>query len=53
MWTIPYKGQYIHGYTHTDRVQVLMTVPYHQMYQPFKSVRAAKCFITKQLRKSA
>lgn len=47
MWTISYKGFFIHGYCHKDEVSVTytgMAFPQH-----FTSLHAAKCHITRYL----
>ena len=49
MWTINYKGFYIHGYCDRDEVSVQ-----HEGFETnyFKSMHAAKCAITRMLKTS-
>ena len=51
MWTITYKGFYIHGYCDKDNVTVKDIAGEWNKYLPFKSLHAAKCAITKWLNK--
>lgn len=44
MWTISYKGFYIHGYCDRDECKVQLV---SQMLRTVKSLHAAKCLITK------
>jgi hypothetical protein len=48
MWTITYKGFYIHGYCDRDEVSVTYTGAALPQY--FKSLHAAKCRITRYLK---
>ncbi len=48
MFTIFYKGFYIHG--HCDKPVVSVTYPGDAMPQQFKSLHAAKCRITQYLK---
>ena len=45
MWTINYKGFYIHGYF--DKPQCRVSLPNVSMNYEWKSLRAAKCAISR------
>lgn len=47
MFTISYKGFYIHGYI--DRPECSVSPTYGGYLGDFKSLHAAKCWITRQL----
>ena len=51
MWTLSYKGSYIHGYCDKDEVQVSFvygpTLAHRMVPREYKSLRSAKLAITK------
>lgn len=47
MWTIEYKGFYIHGYT--DKPECRVLAGHGEVKPAFKSLHAAKCWCTRHL----
>jgi len=56
MWTMLYKGSYIHGYCNTDEVQVSFvygpTLNHRMVPREYKSLRSAKLAITRFIKQN-